>query len=136
MIIEHIPGKTNVANYLSRIPPFHPTIPSTTVSHALSLIVEPQSRDVVVQFCLDHGVGADVAVLALYSSLKSGTPVQALDCSYCSFCSFPHLDTDSHAIKKHKKHKCANCQQFFTSFFGASFLLVCDTESAKESDFK
>ena len=116
MTIEHNPGKTNVVDYLSRIPVFNPTVSPATLSHTLSLIADPESRDVAVQYCLDRGIDADVAIQALYSSLKSGTPVCSID---CSFCSFPHLDQHSHAIKKHKKHKGSNCQQYFSAFFGA-----------------
>ena len=83
MTIEHIPGKNNVANYLSRIPPFTFSVPPTTCSHALSFIAESKSRDVVVQHWTACGIDADLAVLALYSSLKSGTPVGVVDCSFC-----------------------------------------------------
>ena len=83
MTIEHIPGKKNVADHLSRIPPFTPSVPPTTCSHALSLIADSESRDVVVQHCTARGIDADLAVLALYSSLKSGTPVGVVDCSFC-----------------------------------------------------
>ena len=62
MIMEHIPGNNNVADYLSRIPPFTPSVPPTTCSRALSLIADSESCNIVVQHCTACGIDADLAV--------------------------------------------------------------------------
>lgn len=84
--IIHIPGKTNVADYLSRIPVQEN---AGNKDEYTTYLAVPSTKDVVIKLCSKYNIDHNKAILALHSALTSRVPVSHITCKYCNV---THLD--------------------------------------------